>query len=140
MKREKIFVRLIDGVETYIPINAKKISDNKYELLPDEEYEYESPNYLFEFFPGDIVLIEHHKFSDGIIGKLAKQLIFRFPKKDTDYLEFKFQATLGVIPFNKETFEKYQNVIERIKIENSEGVNFYPAIIEAINKLDEKAS
>jgi len=133
---EKIHVRLIDGTEVFVPINARHIDGNRYELLDDKEYEYEDSNYLFEFYPEDIIELRQHKFSDGNVRQVAKELIQLSTRTDREYLEFKFRATLGEIPINKMTADKYRKDIERIKKEKKTGQFIYPSLLETVEKLD----
>ena len=136
MPTEKIYIRIIDGTDVYVPINARKIRNNEYEILYDKEYECEETNYLFEFFSGDIVSLGQHRFADGKVGQIASQLIHRGQKLDREYWEFKFYATLGQISISKQTANKYRQEIERIKKEKSSGQFFYPTLLDIIDKLD----
>jgi hypothetical protein len=136
MSKEKIHIRFIDGVEVYIPIEAKFVNENQYEILNDEEYQTEDPTSLAEFFPGDIIELEPKIFSDGSIGKVAKSLIKKGSFNDRSFLEFKFKVTIGELHINKETATKYNNELSRIKKEKSIGKFIYPAILEALKKLE----
>ena len=55
MEKSKVYVHLIDGGDTWAPINAKHIIGNRFEIMEDEEYDSLDSSILFEFYPGDIV-------------------------------------------------------------------------------------
>jgi hypothetical protein len=56
MTEEKIYIQLLDGSTSFVPVNATKLSDNQYEILDDKEFtEYVDFLYVDEFYPGDIV-------------------------------------------------------------------------------------
>ena len=92
---------MIDGKETWVPINAKFINYNQFEILDNPEFADLDTNELFEFFPGDIVEIEPHIFTNGTKGKVAKKLISKGQWSDRNYNEFKFKAKLGIIKIDK---------------------------------------
>lgn len=136
MTTQKIHIQLIDGTKVWVPINAKQIQDNRFEIIQDKEYENLNANELFEFFPGDIVELDKHVFEDGTKGQVAKKLISKGKWTDRDFNEFKFQVVAGQIKLDKETAVLNQEHIERIKKENKVGQFYYPSIIETVNKLD----
>ncbi len=131
-----VFVRLIDGTDTWIPVKSKPIQSNQFELLSNSEFEDADPMCLFEFYPGDIVETEQHLFSDSRVELIAKRLIQAYPFKDREYLDFKFKAVLGQISINKSNAEQYQRLIRRIIKEKSDGQNFYPSIIKVVEDLN----
>jgi hypothetical protein len=136
MTIQKIHIRLIDGTETWIPINAKLINNDQFEIIENPEFMDLDINELYEFLPGDIVELENHVFQNGSSGKVAKRLISKGHWTDRNYMDFKFKATLGLLKIDKETAQIFQQEIERVKKEKSTGQFFYPAIIETIAKLD----
>lgn len=127
---------MIDGTETWVPINAKLINNDQFEIIENPEFMDLDINELYEFLPGDIVELENHVFQNGTSGKVAKRLISKGHWTDRNYMDFKFKATLGLLKIDKETAQIYQQEIERVKKEKSIGQFFYPSIIETIAKLD----
>jgi hypothetical protein len=55
---EKILVHVIEGAESWVPIDAQEISTYQYMILNDSEYEDIDIGTFFEFYPGDIVVVE----------------------------------------------------------------------------------
>ena len=51
----RVYVKFVDGVEVFIPIGAVLVSENVYQLLADEEFDYEDNAVLFEFGSRDVV-------------------------------------------------------------------------------------
>ena len=135
MTINKIYVQMIDGTIGQIPINARQIIDDQYEILKDPEFESIDSNVLFEFYPGDIVKLGQHKFSNGTNGQIAKELIRYSTQPDRKYWEFMFLATIDRLFINQDTFDKYAKEIERIKKEQVKGQFFYPAILDLIDRL-----
>jgi len=136
MNLDKIYVLKIDGSDVWVPINARQLTDNQFELLSDSEYDNLDSNELFQFFPGDIVTVEQHAFSDSTVRPVARRLIHRAPRQDREYLEFKFYATRKELPLDKKTADKYWPIIERIKKEKLAGQFFYPFILDTITELE----
>lgn len=133
---QKIYIRLIDGTETWVPINARVINNDQFEIIENPEFTDLDANELYEFLPGDIVELENHIFQDGTSEKVAKKIISKGQWTDRNYMDFKFKATLGLLKIDQETAKIYQQEIERVKKEKSTGQFFYPAIIETVDKLE----
>lgn len=127
---------MIDGTETWVPINAKLIDNDQFEIIENPEFMDLDSNELYEFLPGDIVELENHVFQNGTSGKVAKKLISKGHWTDRNYMDFKFKATLGLLKIDKETAQIYQQEIERCKNEKSNGQFIYPAIIDTLAKFD----
>lgn len=132
---QKIYIRLIDGTETWVPINARVINNNQFEIIENPEFTDLDANELYEFLPGDIVELEDHIFQDGTSEKVAKKLISKGHWTDRNYMDFRFKATLGLLKIDKKTALIYEKEIERIQKEKSTGQVFYPSIIETVDKL-----
>jgi hypothetical protein len=132
---EKIYIQLLDGSTSWVPVDALRMTDNQYEIVEDKEYtESVDPLYLHEFYPGDIVELGFQIFHDGKTGQVAKKLIEgQWP--DRHFKEFKFMATKGQLKIDKQTAEKHIIEIERIIKEYSAGQFFYPMLIEVVYKL-----
>lgn len=126
---------MIEGTVVWVPIKAKLIQDDQFEIVENVIFDNLDINELYEFFPGDIVELEQFVFEDGTKGKVAKKLISKGQWSDRKYLEFKFKATLGLLSICKSTIEKYKNEIERIKKDSNPGEFFYPSLLETVEKL-----
>lgn len=57
-KFSRIYVKFIDGVEFYIPVEASFVSENIYQVMPDDEFDYDDNAVLFEFGSQDIVRVK----------------------------------------------------------------------------------
>lgn len=71
----KIYVFFVDATEYYCPIEARLISDNVYQLLEDDEFDYEDNCTLFEFGSQDIVETKEEPFKTTFPIQLAYKLI-----------------------------------------------------------------
>ena len=70
-----IYVHFLDGVEVYIPIEARLTSDGTYQLLFDDEFDYDDDSVLFEFGSQDIVKARQKQFENGDFGQVAYELV-----------------------------------------------------------------
>ena len=131
---EKILVHVIEGAESWLPIDAQEISTYKYMILNDSEYEDIDIGTFFEFYPGDIVVVED-AFDEEYQFKALKIYSFgSYP--DRKYLHFKYKSTLRQIPTTPEKAEEFKDEILRIKHEIAAGQFVYKGIKETIQKMD----
>lgn len=131
---------MIDGKETWVPINAKVIDNDQYQIIDNPEFTNLVTNELYEFLPGDIVELENHVFQNGTSGKVAKKFILKGNWTDRNYMDFKFKVTIGLLKIDKNTAQIYQQEIERVKKDKSTELYLYPSIIETVDKLDKLLS
>ncbi|MCP3659255.1 MAG: hypothetical protein GY830_02635 [Bacteroidetes bacterium] len=55
-KKEIIYIKMLEGIEVLIPVEAKLISKNLFEIIENRDIDLESDaTSIYEFFPGDIV-------------------------------------------------------------------------------------
>ncbi len=92
---------MIDGTVTWVPVNAKLINNDQFEIIENPELTDIDTNELYEFLPGDIVQLENHVFQNGTSGKVTKKLISKGHWTDRNYMDFKFKATLGLLKIDK---------------------------------------
>jgi hypothetical protein len=131
---EKILVHVIEGAESWVPIDAQEISTYQYMILNDNEYEDIDIGTFFEFYPGDIVVVED-AFDEEYQFKALKIYSFgSYP--DIKYLHFKYKSTLRQIPTTPEKAEEFKDEILRIKHEIAAGQFVYKGIKETIQKMD----
>ncbi|MDB5249843.1 MAG: hypothetical protein JWQ40_4237 [Segetibacter sp.] len=135
MPRDKIYIRMIDGSNTLVPVNAEQINDKLFIILNDEEYSDPDPSVLFEFYPGDIVEVADTENLDNEYQYAAKRLIKPATTDDRDYHEFKFYATFWHLPIDKQTADRFRPIVERIRQESKEGKFFYRGILDTANRL-----
>jgi hypothetical protein len=131
---EKILVHVIDGAESWVPVNAEQIGTFKFMILDDHEYEDIDLGIFFGFYPGDIVVVED-AFDEEYEFKAIRISSFgSYP--DRKYLFFKYKATLRQIPTSLETAEEFKDEILRIKHEMTDGQFVYKGIKETIQYMD----
>lgn len=131
---EKILVHVIEGAESWVPMDAQEMSTYQYMILNDSEYEDIDIGTFFEFYPGDIVVVED-AFDEEYQFKALKFSSFgSYP--DRKYLHFKYKATLRQIPSTLEKAEEFKDEILRIKLEIAAGQFVYKGIKETIQKID----
>jgi hypothetical protein len=141
-----IYIRMIDGVETLIPVNAKPIDNNIYEIIDNEDMHLdEDATCIYEFFPKDIVRCEIKQNSFFTIKKkeclfiLAYELISStFPNRRIHQLIFLIVKNLGKITFNQlqefsheikylysnnDIIQKQHPVVKKWLIDNNKYVN-----------------
>ena len=71
----KIYVRFIDGINCYIPVPAREMGNDVYEIQPYTEFDYSEDSILFEFGPGDVVITSPVLDSQGNEFICADQLV-----------------------------------------------------------------
>ena len=71
----KIYVRFVDGTNVYIPVDARFVSDNIYQILPDSEFDYDDDATLFEFGPQDIVKVKSQQLAADRSVPVAYELV-----------------------------------------------------------------
>lgn len=131
---EKILVNVIEGAESWVPIDAQEISTYQYMILNDSEYEDIDIGTFFGFYPGDLVVVED-AFDEEYQFKALKISSFgSYP--DRKYLHFKYKATLRQIPTTPEKAVEFKDEIIRIKLEIAAGQFVYKGIKETIQKMD----
>jgi transcription antitermination factor NusG len=127
-KAINVFLRFIDGTETFVPVKAEEINDNVYQILRFEEYNSEERSVLYEFKPGDIVNIKKQEFNDGTIGYLADQYSNNKSEKEIDINQFLFRILTGKLDVNSSSKIEYKDYIQKIHNELENGIHHYPAI------------
>ena len=134
---EKVLIHVIDGSDTWVPINAKQTGPYSYEILDDPEFVYDDPSVLFQFYPGDTVEVEDSL--DEVYQFKAVDLIKPSTHPDRKYLLFKYRATSNAMSIDKQTTKDFDKEIQRIRKEINEGQFVYRGIKETIKYLDKNA-
>jgi hypothetical protein len=121
---ETIYIRMIDGIETFIPVQSKQIDNNIYEIIYNEDMNLdEDPTCIYEFFPKDIVrckIKQNYLFSIKEKGRtfiLASDLISStFPNRRIYQLIFLIVKNVGKITFNQ--LQEFENEIKYLYSNN----------------------
>ena len=87
-----IYVRLIDGTSALVPVEAKQLDEQIFQITHNESLDLENDDTsLWEFFPGDVV---ECKLKDNLI--VAEQLLESgFPNRDFHALLFRLVDSDG---------------------------------------------
>jgi len=66
----EIYISLLkEGTTVWRPVKAKKLEENKYEIIGIDNYNPDDEEW--QFLPGDIVKCETRKFTEGKSGLVA---------------------------------------------------------------------
>ena len=133
---DKIYVRFIDGMLSVEPVNARQISDEVYEILPDHVYINLDRCEMYEFYPGDIVKVEPTENLDDDYLYHAKSLIYTPDPEERLYREFLFYSMTYQIPTEQGIQIKYKSAINRIKSEMKEGLFVYKRTRRTIELIE----
>ncbi len=62
MKTTKIYIRLLEGPEVLVPVEAELMENNNYKIVSNEILDIEEDaTSIWKFFPGDIVKCVNRK-------------------------------------------------------------------------------
>lgn len=131
---EKIYIRMIDCIECWLPVNATPLELDKYLILDDAEFDVNDPGVLFEFYPGDIVEVDD-SMEDEFQYK-ATALIKPSNHADRKYFLFKFKSALRQMPTSIASAIEFCDEINRVKKEIAAGQFVYRGIRETIEYMD----
>lgn len=136
----KVYVRFVDGTNVAILINAQVVSDGVYQLLQDDEFDYDDNSILFEFGPGDTVGVKsfysdsmplaHKLIKAGEAHYLPQCLQFHILDKEPDPYEFlkdiskddivalldKIDTAFFVYPTVREWVARHREVIQNLAL------------------------
>lgn len=125
---DKIYVRFIYGLLEWVPVNAREIKHEVFEILPDDIYNDLDRCELFEFYPGDIVRVEQSECVDDDYQYKAISLISTPDINERLYKEFLFYSVTDQIANYYEATEEYRSVLKRIRQEIIDGLFVYKRI------------
>lgn len=125
---DKIYIRFIYGLLKWVPVNAREIEHEVFEILPDDIYNDPDRCELFEFYPGDIVRVEQSECVDDDYQYKAISLISTPDINERLYREFLFYSVTDQIANYYEATEEYHSVLKRIRKEISDGLFVYKRI------------
>ena len=140
MTTEKIYINLLDGSTCWVPVDAQKMSEYQYKILESIEYSdfEEFPFHIYEYWPGDIIEISDHEFSDGNNGKIASRLVKSGNWPNRKLREFKFKASLKRLSNDRETVNYYFEEIKCVKNEIAIGKFNYQEVIDFVAFADKR--
>lgn len=123
MQRDKfeiIYVRLLEGTETFVPINAKHIDENLYEIVHNKYLQLEDDaTSIWEFLPGDVVrcikkkdVFSPLKESNNTILLATELISSTFPNRKLYKLIYMIVENLGNIEFSE--LKGFENEIKQL--------------------------
>jgi len=126
---EKVFIRLIEGVETLVPVESKALDDNIFEIVSNSLLDLEEDvTSIWEFYPGDIVRCEKTK---GVW--VAKELISSsFKNRKMYQLIFKIVYTAGNIDVRQ--LQEFKDEIFKLCNDGDFPQNRHPIVQEWLKK------
>jgi len=122
---QTIYIRMLEGVETFIPVIAKPIDDDIFEIISNEDMDLEEDaTCIYEFFPGDTVRCEVMQDYFLPVQKrketfmLSVELInSTFPNRKVYQLIFLIVKSLGKITRNQ--LQEFDDEIKFLYSNNS---------------------
>lgn len=105
---QQIYVRLIDGVEVFVPVVARQLDEDVYEIMEIPSFDLDDFSSIWQFFPGDVVRCEKKIFHNKNFGLLANELISStFPDRKLHELIFLIVYSQGKVAVeNLQGFQK----------------------------------
>ncbi|HLR38293.1 MAG TPA: hypothetical protein VK084_09615 [Chitinophagaceae bacterium] len=133
---QTIYIRMLEGVETFIPVKAKHLKGDLFEIINNEDLDLdleEDATSIYEFFPGDTVKCEiQSNYFLPIQGKvetflLASKLISStFIDRKLYELIFLIVKNFGKVELDK--LEHFADEIKRICYDKSIVQRKHPVI------------
>lgn len=122
---QTIYIRMLEGVETFIPVNAKFVGDNVFEIISNKYMNLEEDaTCIYEFFPSDVVRCEVKRDFFLPIQKrketfllATKLLSSTFPNRKVYQLIFLIVKSLGEI--NRNQLQGFEDEIRRLYFDKS---------------------
>ncbi len=132
---EEIQIRLIGGIEEWVNIFVREISNEIYLVLENDVYSEIDWGTLFEFYPGDTIIANSDIFPTDEYRQ-GVQLISPGVFQDRKYLDFLFQASIHRVSVDENTLKNYANEIARVRKEISEGKSSYRGVRMILESID----
>lgn len=92
-----IYITLLEGTSVLVPVKARKINQNIYEILENDSFDSNDATSIWEFFPGDLVECRKDKDVDSNeeLTVASKLIESRFPNRNLHSLVFQIVKSLG---------------------------------------------
>lgn len=95
---EKIFVAVLSGTIALVPVGAKRIEGNRFEIIENESLDLKNQFDVWEFFPGDVVWCEEISRENKENVLLATRLVSStFPDRALHQLIYSIVSHMGDI-------------------------------------------
>jgi len=141
---QTIYIRMLEGIETFIPVKAKPVVDNVFEIISNEDMDLEEDaTCIYEFVPGDVVKsvvkcemlrnfsLPMRKRRETFI--LAVELISStFPNRKLYQLIFMIVRSLGKVTRNQ--LQGFENEIKQLCSNSSIAQRRHPVVEKWIEK------
>jgi len=129
---ETIYVRMIDGTETLIPVKARTLDNERYMIEPFGEFDIDDTSTVPQFIPGDIVTTELKDMGGQETIRIATSLTMASNNRDRIYFEFLYRTITDDKPNKREKETRYKDSVSRVRLEISQGRFHYPAVIDYV--------
>ena len=113
-KYQTIYIRMLEGVETLIPVEAKYVEGDIFEIIHNKDMNLEDDvTSIYEFFPGDRVVCKRE--NDLIIAETLIKSTFK--NRNLHQLIFEIVKSLGnldqshIIQYENEIFYLNENTV-----------------------------
>lgn len=132
---DNIFIRLLEGTETFVPVEAKHLGSNIFEITKNSDLDLEEDvTSIWEFFPGDVVSCE--KRED--IRVATELLRSTFPNRRLYELIFQIVESFGRISL--EELSDYRIELQELTNNTSISQRKHPVVREWIERNSKTAS
>ena len=137
---QTIYIRMLEGVETYIQVTAKPVADNVFEIISNADMDLEEDaTCIYEFFPGDVVKCELMRDFFFPIQKrretfiLAIELISStFPNRKLHQLIYMIVRSLGGVIRNQ--LQGFEDEIRQLCFDSNIAQRRHPVVEKWIEK------
>jgi len=126
----RLYVRMIEGSDCFVPTNARRNADGTFHLLDSREFDPEDTSLLLEFLPGDDVRADPRKFRDKPEPVLVATELVRSSFEDRDYWRVLFTVTARQSA-PALSVDRLRAIASRIRFEIETGMRWhYPRVVE----------
>ncbi len=133
---ENIYVELIEGVETLLPVKARKLrqAENEdyavYEIMENREFDPEDYTSVWEFLPGDTVLVKENYDKNGPYLRAVERISAKHP--DRSFYQFLYDLVKQSGRLTPEQEKFYRNEWEHLEKLISTHKEFHPQVLKAL--------
>lgn len=134
-KMEKIYVHVIEGTDTWIPVQATESADNQFTIMTFDDFDPEDSSLIPQFIPGDIVTRKLMKRNEEEFW-VADKLIESSGHKDKKYFDFLYRTVTGDKLKDSKERTDFGDIIKRTRDEINNGTFHYPAIVNYVKGVE----
>jgi hypothetical protein len=135
MRTATIYLKIIDGSEAYMPVEASDLGNNTFLILPNENYDKNDHTVLWSFRPGDKIKAKAKifEFSEGE-GLVAERFLdYTFFIKDYNWFLYNFLT--NQIYITRENKKEFGEHLSRLSEDLNNKIMYYPDIVRKFQEL-----